>query len=94
MKLLIENGFNGVADAVVLLINTVMQIEQSRYLQAEPYEQTEQRQSCCTHGTFFFGSVAKMSIPFVTNVESVTKSTKCTKLRPEAVNEKRSCRPN
>lgn len=45
MKLLIENGFDGVADAVSLLMNTAMQIERSRYLQAEPYERTEQRQS-------------------------------------------------
>ena len=44
MELLIENGFAGVADAVSLLMNTAMQIERSRYLQAEPYERTEQRQ--------------------------------------------------
>ena len=42
MELLIENG---VADAVSLLMNTAMQIERSRYLQAEPYERTERRQS-------------------------------------------------
>ena len=45
MELLIENGFDGVADAVSLLMNTAMQIERSRYLQAEPYERTERRQS-------------------------------------------------
>lgn len=45
MELLIENGFDGVADAVSLLMNTAMQIERSRYLQADPYERTEQRQS-------------------------------------------------
>ena len=38
MEVLIENGFDGVADAVSLLMNTAMQIERSRYLQAEPYE--------------------------------------------------------
>ena len=45
MELLIENGFNGIADAVSILMNTAMKIERSRYLKAEPYERTEQRQS-------------------------------------------------
>lgn len=45
MELLIENGFNGIADAVAILMNTAMKIERSRYLKAEPYERTEQRQS-------------------------------------------------
>ena len=45
MELLIENGFNGIADAVSILMNTAMKIERSRYLHAEPYERTEQRQS-------------------------------------------------
>ena len=45
MELLIENGFDGVADAVSLLMNTAMQIERSRYLQADPYERTKHRQS-------------------------------------------------
>ena len=45
MELLIENGFNGIADAVSILMNTAMKIERSRYLQAEPYERTDQRQS-------------------------------------------------
>ncbi len=45
MELLIENGFSGIADAVSILMNTAMQIERSRYLRADPYERTEQRQS-------------------------------------------------
>jgi len=45
MELLINNGFDGVADAVSVLMNTAMKIERSRYLQAEPYERTEYRQS-------------------------------------------------
>lgn len=45
MELLITNGFNGIADAVSILMNTAMQIERSRYLKAEPYERIEQRQS-------------------------------------------------
>jgi len=45
MELLITNGFDGIADAVSILMNTAMQIERSRYLKAEPYERTEQRRS-------------------------------------------------
>jgi len=45
MELLIANGFNGIADAVSILMNSAMQIERSRYLKADPYERTEQRQS-------------------------------------------------
>lgn len=45
MELLIANGFNGIADAVSILMNSAMQIERSRYLKAEPYERTEYRQS-------------------------------------------------
>jgi len=45
MELLIDNGFNGVADAIAIMMNGAMQLERSRYLQAEPYERTEQRQS-------------------------------------------------
>lgn len=32
MELLIENGFDGAADAVSLLMNTAMQIERFHYL--------------------------------------------------------------
>ena len=45
MELLIDNGFDGVADAIAIMMNGAMQIERSRYLQAEPYERTEKRQS-------------------------------------------------
>ncbi len=45
MELLIKNGFSGIADAVSILMNTAMKIERSRYLKADPYERTEQRQS-------------------------------------------------
>lgn len=43
MELLIANGFDGMADAITILMNSAMKIERSRYLQAEPYERTEQR---------------------------------------------------
>lgn len=43
MELLIDNGFDGVADAVAIMVNGAMQVERSRYLKAEPYERTEQR---------------------------------------------------
>jgi transposase-like protein len=45
MELLIDNGCSGIADAVSILMNTAMKIERSRYLKAEPYERTDQRQS-------------------------------------------------
>jgi len=41
MELLITNGFDGIADAVSILMNTAMQIERSGYLKAEPYEVME-----------------------------------------------------
>lgn len=43
MELLIENGFGNVADVVGVLMNTAMQIERSRHLQAIPYERTDER---------------------------------------------------
>ncbi len=43
MELLIENGFDNVADVVGVLMNTAMQIERSRHLQAIPYERTDDR---------------------------------------------------
>jgi transposase-like protein len=43
MELLIENGLDNVADVVGVLMNTAMQIERSRHLQAIPYERTDDR---------------------------------------------------
>ena len=44
MELLIQNGLDGIADSIAIMMNSAMQIERSRYLQAEPYERTGQRQ--------------------------------------------------
>jgi len=44
MELLITNGFDGLAGAITVLLNTAMRIERSRYLQAEPYERSQRRQ--------------------------------------------------
>jgi len=44
MELLIENGFDGIAGAMTILLNAAMKIERSRFLRAEPYERNEQRQ--------------------------------------------------
>ena len=44
MELLIQNGLDGIADSITIMMNSAMQIERSRYLQAEPYERTGQRQ--------------------------------------------------
>ncbi len=45
MELLIQNEFDEVADAISVLMNIAMRIERSWYLQADPYERTEHRQS-------------------------------------------------
>ncbi len=42
--LLCEQGFEGLGDAVTLLINHAMAIERAQHLRAEPYERTEKRQ--------------------------------------------------
>ncbi len=46
---LIEYGFDGVAEAIGLLLNTAMQIERSRYLGADPYERSDNRK-CYANG--------------------------------------------
>ena len=43
LETLIENGLDGMAEAVSLLMNEAMRIERSRYLGAEPYERSEER---------------------------------------------------
>ena len=44
VQLLVENGFDGMARALELLINEVMKIERCLALRAGPYERTEERQ--------------------------------------------------
>lgn len=43
MELLIEHGFEGIADCIAILMNSAMQLERSRHLNAEPYERTGHR---------------------------------------------------
>ncbi|MBT8334624.1 MAG: IS256 family transposase [Deltaproteobacteria bacterium] len=43
MELLIENGFEGLAETVGLLMNTAMQIERSKHLKADLYERKNGR---------------------------------------------------
>lgn len=43
LELLTENGFDGMARAMELLLNEVMELERSAFLQAGPYERTESR---------------------------------------------------
>lgn len=43
MELLIEHGFEGIADCIGILMNSAMQLERSRHLNAEPYERTGRR---------------------------------------------------
>ena len=44
IELIAEQGFEGLSEAVTLLINEAMQVERSRHLQADPYERTNSRQ--------------------------------------------------
>jgi putative transposase len=43
LKLLIDNGFDGFASAFEVLFNEAMQIERSHFLEAGPYERSDQR---------------------------------------------------
>jgi transposase-like protein len=45
MELLINNGLNGMADTMKILMDSAMKIEQGRYLHADPYERKDQRHS-------------------------------------------------
>lgn len=40
---LTENGFEGMADAITLLLNEAMRLERHAYLQADPYERSSDR---------------------------------------------------
>lgn len=44
MELLIQNGFDDVAAPISILMNAAMKVERSRFLNASPYERTEDRQ--------------------------------------------------
>ena len=43
LEVLIENGFEGMADAMSVLFNEAMQLERSAFLDAGPYERSEGR---------------------------------------------------
>lgn len=43
IKLLADQGFDGLAEAITTLINQAMQIERMKHLQASPYERTTDR---------------------------------------------------
>lgn len=43
MEIILKDGFEGLSPAVEILINSAMQIERSRALNAEPYQRIEQR---------------------------------------------------
>ncbi len=45
LELLTTNGFDGLADAVTVLLNSAMVAERSEYLGAAPYERSVQRVS-------------------------------------------------
>ena len=43
MELLLANGFDGLAEAVTVLMNSTMVAERSEYLGAAPYERSPER---------------------------------------------------
>ena len=43
IELIADQGFDGLSEAVTLLINEAMKMERSKHLKAEPYERTESR---------------------------------------------------
>ena len=43
LEVLIESGFDGMSKAVSMLINEAMLLERERYLNAKPYQRTEER---------------------------------------------------
>jgi len=45
VKLLAENGFQGMANAIEILLNEAMKLERTEYLGAQPYERSSQRRS-------------------------------------------------
>ena len=45
MELLINNGFDGIAETMRIMMDSAMKIDRGRYLQAEPYQRTPDRQS-------------------------------------------------
>jgi len=45
VKLLAENGFQGMANAIEILLNEAMKLERTEYLGARPYERSSQRRS-------------------------------------------------
>lgn len=42
-ELLAEEGFDGMSQALEVLLNEIMKVERSRHLQAAPYERSDQR---------------------------------------------------
>lgn len=45
VQLLAENGFEGMANAMNILFNEAMKIERTHYLNAQPYQRTDERKS-------------------------------------------------
>ena len=56
IKLLQTNGFDAMADAVAILMNQAMLIERTAYLNAQPYERTDER---VTHANGFKDKLVK-----------------------------------
>jgi transposase-like protein len=50
VQLLAENGFDGMAEAIAILLNEAMKLERQEYLGAGPYQRSEERR---THANGF-----------------------------------------
>ena len=45
VQLLADEGFEGMANAMQILLNEAMKLERSEYLNAKPYQRTDDRRS-------------------------------------------------
>ncbi|MBM3418282.1 MAG: hypothetical protein FJY17_05100 [Bacteroidetes bacterium] len=45
LELVLSQGFNGLPEILTQIFNKAMEVERQRYLQAKPYERTDERKS-------------------------------------------------
>lgn len=79
LEVLIENGFDGMAKAVSMLINEAMLLERERYLNAKPYQRTDERT------TFSNGFKPKQVTTRVGKLELEVPQTRDSKFYPSSL---------
>lgn len=57
-ELLADEGFDGLGQALAVLLNEMMKMERSSHLQAGPYERSERRQGYANGFKFVLGSAS------------------------------------